>query len=96
MQSVLDVLQLVLSLYTYIIIASAILSWLIAFDVVNTRNHFVYAVVTFLYRATEPLLKPIRNILPNFGNIDISPVVLMLLIFFLQSFIERYLRPILP
>lgn len=96
MQSVLDVVQLVLDLYTYIIIASAIFSWLIAFDVVNTNNRFIYAVVNFLYQATEPLLRPIRNMLPNLGSIDISPVILLLIVFFLQSFIERYLRPFLP
>ncbi|MFT0892133.1 YggT family protein [Pseudochelatococcus sp. G4_1912] len=96
MQSVLDVVQLVLNLYTYIIIASAILSWLIAFDVVNTRNRFIYAIVNFLYQVTEPLLRPIRNMLPNLGGIDISPVILLLLVFFLQSFIERYLRPFVP
>ncbi|MBB3809553.1 YggT family protein [Pseudochelatococcus contaminans] len=96
MQSVLDVIQLALNLYTYIIIASAIFSWLIAFDVVNTRNRFVHSVVNFLYQATEPVLRPIRNVLPNLGGIDISPVILLLLVFFLQSFIERYLRPALP
>lgn len=96
MQSLLDVVQLVLNLYTYVIIASAVFSWLIAFDVVNTRNNFVHSVVTFLYQATEPLLRPIRNLLPNLGGIDVSPVILLLLVFFLQSFIDRYLRPILP
>ncbi|MGI6244812.1 MAG: YggT family protein [Pseudochelatococcus sp.] len=96
MQSVLDVVQLVLNLYTYVIIASAILSWLIAFDVVNTRNGFVRSALHFLHQLTEPLLRPIRGLLPNLGGIDISPVILLLLVFFLQSFIERYLRPLLP
>lgn len=93
MQSVLDVIQLVLHLYTYVIIATAILSWLIAFDVVNTRNGFVAGIMNFLYQITEPLLRPIRNILPNLGGVDVSPVILLLLIFFLQSFIDRYIRP---
>lgn len=96
MQSLLDVVQLVLNLYTYVIIASAVFSWLIAFDVVNTRNGFVHSAVNFLYQLTEPLLRPIRSVLPNLGGIDISPVILLLGVFFLQSFIDRYLRPLLP
>jgi YggT family protein len=95
MQSVLDVVDLALSLYTWIIIASAIISWLVAFNVINTRNEFVRAVWDFLYRVTEPALRPIRRMLPNLGGIDISPIILLLLIFFLQSLIARYLRPIL-
>ncbi len=94
MQSVLDVVDLALSLYVWILIASAIISWLVAFNVINVRNDFVRMVWDFLYRITEPALRPIRKVLPNLGGIDISPIILLLGIFFLQSVIARYLRPI--
>jgi YggT family protein len=75
------------------LIAAAILSWLVAFNVVNTRNHFVASIGEFLFRITEPALRPIRNILPNLGGIDISPVILILIIFFIQNVIMRYIYP---
>jgi len=74
-----------LQLYIYILIAMAVMSWLIAFNVVNARSPVVHAIGEFLYRITEPLLRPIRNILPNLGGIDVSPVILILLIIFIQS-----------
>ena len=70
----------VIHLYIWVIIASAILSWLIAFNVVNTSNRFVYSLAEMLYRVTEPALRPIRSILPNLGGIDISPVILILIL----------------
>jgi YggT family protein len=76
--------QIAIELYIWLIIIGAILSWLIAFNVVNTSNRFVYVVGDFLYRLTEPALRPIRRILPNLGGIDLSPVVLILGLFFLQ------------
>jgi YggT family protein len=76
-----------ITLYIWILIASAILSWLIAFNVVNTRNPIVAGIGEFLYRVTEPALRPIRNLLPNLGGIDISPVILIILLLFLQRFI---------
>ena len=76
---------LVIDLYIWVIIAGAILSWLIAFNVVNTQNRFVYSVGDMLYRVTEPALRPIRSILPNLGGIDISPVILILLLLFLRD-----------
>ena len=78
-------LVLVLDLYIWVIIASAILSWLIAFNVVNTSNRFVYSVADMLYRVTEPALRPIRSILPNLGGIDISPVILILFLLFIRD-----------
>jgi len=93
MRAVLDVIMLALNLYVWLLIASAVLSWLIAFNVVNTRNQFVATVWDFLYRITEPALRPIRNMLPNLGGIDISPIILLLLIFFIQSVITRYIYP---
>ena len=93
MRALLDVILLILELYVWIIIISAILSWLIAFDVVNTRNRFVHAVYNAVYQLTEPLLRPIRNMLPSFGAIDISPIVLLLIIFLLQRIIGYYIYP---
>jgi YggT family protein len=76
---------LVIDLYIWVVIASAILSWLIAFNVVNTQNRFVYSVADMLYRVTEPALRPFRNILPNLGGIDISPVILILFLLFIRD-----------
>ena len=84
MRAILDVILLALQIYVWL---------LIAFNVVNTRNQFVHTVGEFLYRITEPALRPIRNIMPNLGGIDISPVILILLIFFIQSVISRYIYP---
>ena len=76
---------LVIDLYIWVVIAGAILSWLIAFNVVNTANRFVYSVADMLYRVTEPALRPIRSILPNLGGIDISPVILILILLFIRD-----------
>ena len=94
MQSVLDVVDVALNLYTWLVIASAIVSWLVAFNVINARNDFVRMIWDFLYRVTEPALRPIRKVMPNLGGIDLSPIILLLGIFFLQSVIARYLRPL--
>jgi len=77
----------VLGLYVYVIIASAIFSWLYAFNIVNTRNQFIGMVGQFLYAVTEPVLRPIRRILPATSGIDLSPLVLILGIWFIQSVI---------
>lgn len=80
----LEVVIIAIDLYVWAIIISAILSWLIAFDVVNTSNRFVFTIVDFLWRITEPALRPIRQFIPNLGGIDISPIILILGLFFLQ------------
>ena len=94
MRAVLDIILIVLDLYVWLLIAAAILSWLVAFNVVNTRNQFVAAVAEFLYRITEPVLAPIRRALPNLGGLDISPIVLILIIMFLQRVITYYIYPV--
>ena len=76
-------------LYIWVIIIGAILSWLVAFKVINTSNRFVYMVGDFLYRITEPALGRIRRFLPNMGSVDLSPVVLILLIIFVQEILTR-------
>ncbi|WP_265056692.1 YggT family protein [uncultured Bosea sp.] len=93
MRAVLDVIMIALNLYIWVLIASAVLSWLIAFNVVNTRNQFVSTVWDVLYRVTEPVLRPIRERLPNLGGLDISPIILLLIIYFIQSVITHYLYP---
>src|SRR5215204_2321789 len=87
MRALLDVILLALQFYTWLIIAAAILSWLVAFRVVNARNDVVRAIWDFLYRVTEPALRPIRRILPNLGGIDVSPIILILLLYFLRNLI---------
>ena len=91
MRAVLDIVLLVLQIYIWLLIAAAGLSWLIAFNVVNTRNQVVAMIADMLYRLTEPLLRPIRSMLPNLGGIDVSPVILILLILFLENVIIRYI-----
>jgi YggT family protein len=93
MRAILDVVLIVLNLYTYVVIAGAILSWLLAFNVVNYSNDFVRMIWQTINALTEPLLGPIRARLPNLGGIDISPIVLLLGVFFLQSVIVRYVYP---
>jgi YggT family protein len=93
MRSVLDIILLILQIYIWLLIAAAVLSWLVAFSVVNTRNQVVAMVGDFLYRVTEPLLRPIRSMLPHLGGIDVSPVILILLILLLENVIVRYIYP---
>ena len=93
MRAVLDIVMLVLQIYIWLLIAAAVLSWLIAFNVVNTRNPVVASVGEFLYRITEPVLRPIRNMMPNLGGIDISPVILILIILLIENIIIRYIYP---
>lgn len=93
MQAVLDVILLILKMYTYVIIAVAIMSWLIAFNVINLYNNFVRSIWNGLNALTEPVLRPIRNMLPNFNGLDLSPLVLLLLIFLIQDIIIKYIYP---
>ncbi|MGY6571046.1 MAG: YggT family protein [Salinarimonas sp.] len=94
MLAVLDVIMLALRIYTWLVIAMVIMSWLVAFGVINTRNDFVRMIYDFLHRVTEPALARIRRIMPDLGGIDLSPIILLLGIFFLQQVIIRYLYPI--
>jgi YggT family protein len=93
MRSILDIVLIVLDLYWWIIIGSAVFSWLYAFNVVNMSNQFVGAIGNFLHQMTEPLLRPIRKIMPNLGTIDLSPIILLLGVIFAQSIIVRYIYP---
>ena len=85
----------VLKLYSYVVIANVVVSWLVAFNVLNTSNRFVYSVLDLTYRLTEPFLNKIRRFLPNLGALDISPVILLLLIWFLEMCMKLYLAPLI-
>jgi YggT family protein len=93
MRALFLVIDIALELYIWLLIAAAILSWLIAFNVVNTRNQVVATIGDFLYRITEPALRPIRNMLPSLGGIDVSPVILILIIIFIRYCIALYILP---
>lgn len=85
MQSLLLLIDQIIQIYTWILILTVVFSWLIAFNVINTHNRFVFTVVNILHRLTEPLLAPIRRLLPDLGGLDISPVVLLLLLYFIRN-----------
>ena len=85
----------ILKIYSYIVIVNVIISWLVSFNVLNTQNRFVYSVLELTYRLTEPFLNKIRHFLPNLGTLDISPVVLLLLIWFIEMCMKLYVAPII-
>jgi len=93
MQSLFYLLIQILDLYWWIVIINVIISWLIGFNVLNTQNRFVYMIFGFTNQLTDPILNKIRNFLPNFGVIDVSPVVLLLALWFIKSLMYEYLRP---
>ncbi|WP_315926144.1 YggT family protein [Mesorhizobium sp. SP-1A] len=93
MLALIQTIILALDLYWWIIIAAAIFSWLYAFNVVNPRNQVVGTVGNALYRLTEPALRPIRRFMPDLGGIDISPIILLLILFFLRQFIITTIVP---
>ena len=84
-----------LNIYKYIVIANVIISWLVAFNVLNTQNRFVYSVLELTYRLTDPFLYRIRRFLPNLGSLDISPVILLLLIWFIEMCMKLYIAPMI-
>jgi YggT family protein len=90
MNAIANLITTVISLYIWILIASAIMSWLIAFKVVNTYNRVVASIAEVLYRLTEPVLAPIRRVLPTMGGLDLSPIVLILLLYFLRDLVIEY------
>ena len=85
----------ILKLYSYVVIANVIVSWLIAFNVLNTSNRFVYSVLELTYRLTDPILNKIRGFIPNLGSLDISPVILLLLIWFIEMCMKLYIAPMI-
>ena len=85
----------VLKIYTYVVIANVVISWLIAFNVLNTSNRFVYSILELTYRLTDPILNRIRRFLPNLGAFDISPIILLLLIWFIEMCMKLYIAPMI-
>ena len=85
----------VLKLYSYVVIANVIISWLIAFNIINTNNRFVYSILELTYRLTDPILNKIRHFLPNLGSLDISPIILLLLIWFIEICMKIYIAPLI-
>ncbi len=85
----------ILKIYTYVVIANVVISWLVAFNVLNTQNRFVFSILEFTYRLTDPFLNKIRRYLPNLGAFDISPIVLLLLIWFIELCMKLYVAPII-
>lgn len=95
MNALISLISSIITIYTWVIILHVVLSWLVVFNVVNTRNRFIYMVGDVLHKLTEPVLGPIRRLLPNLGGIDISPLVLLLLLIFVQNLLLDDLRPAL-
>ena len=93
MKSIFILLDSIITIYLWIIIINAVLSWLIAFNILNTQNRFVFAVLDVTYKMTEPALNKIRRFIPTFGSIDISPVILILLLMFLRNIIFEIFAP---
>ena len=85
----------ILKLYSYVVIANVVVSWLVAFNILNTSSRFVYAILEFTYKLTDPILNKIRAFLPNLGAFDISPIILLLLIWFIEMCMKIYLAPII-
>ena len=85
----------ILKLYSYVVIANVVVSWLIAFNILNTNNRFVFSILELTYRLTDPFLNRIRRFLPNLGALDISPIVLLLLIWFVEMCMKLYIAPII-
>ena len=88
------ILQL-LKLYSYVVLANVVISWLVAFNILNTQNRFVYSILEMTYKLTNPALNKIRSFLPNLGSLDISPIILLLLIWFIEMCMKLYIAPII-
>jgi len=92
MNALADLIYVVFSIYIYVLIATAIVSWLTAFNVLNTQNQFIYTLLGYLYRITEPALRPIRRLIPALGGVDLSPMILILILYFVRNLVVDNLR----
>ena len=90
MTSVVILISQIIELFIWLLIIQAIISWLITFGIINTSSNFVNMVGNFLYKVTEPLLRPIRNILPDFGGVDVSPLILIIILIFFRNLLFEY------
>ncbi len=85
----------ILKLYSYVVIVNVVISWLVAFNILNTQNRFVYSILELSYKLTDPILNKIRRFLPNLGSLDISPIILLLLIWFIEMCMKLYIAPMI-
>ena len=85
----------ILKLYSYVVMANVVVSWLVAFNILNTQNRFVYSILELSYKLTDPILNKIRRFLPNLGSLDISPIILLLLIWFIEMCMKLYIAPMI-
>ena len=85
----------ILKLYSYVVLTNVVISWLVAFKILNTQNRFVHSILEMTYRLTEPMLNKIRRFLPNLGSLDISPVILLVLIWFIEMCMHLYIKPMI-
>ena len=90
MTSIIILISQIIEIFIWLLIAQAILSWLIAFNIVNTTSNLINLIGNFLYKVTEPLLRPIRKLLPDFGGVDVSPVILIILLIFFRNILFEY------
>ena len=95
MKSILILFDNIVSLYIWVLIIHVIFSWLVAFNVLNTQNRLVYSILELTYRLTDPILNKIRRFLPNLGSLDISPIILLLLIWFIEMCMKLYIAPLI-
>ena len=93
MKSIFILLDSIITIYLWVIIVNALLSWLVAFNILNTQNRFVFSVLDATYKLTDPALNKIRRFIPNFGSIDISPIILILILMFLRNIIFEIFAP---
>ena len=93
MKSIFILLDSIITIYLWIIIINAILSWLVAFNILNTQNRIVFSILEATYKMTDPALNKIRKFIPTFGSIDVSPVILILLLMFLRNIIFEIFAP---
>ncbi|HXV24006.1 MAG TPA: YggT family protein [Alphaproteobacteria bacterium] len=92
MNTIVGLISSLIDLYMWVVIIYVVLSWLVSFDIVNTRNQFVRTIGDFLYRITEPALRPFRRVLPNLGGVDLSPLALIVLLLLVRGLMNEYLR----
>jgi len=93
MKSIFVLLDSVITIYIWIVIINAVLSWLVAFNILNTQNRFVFSVLDATYKLTDPALNKIRRFLPTFGSVDLSPVVLILFLMFIRNLVFEIFAP---
>jgi len=93
MKSIFILLDSIITIYLWVIIINALLSWLIAFNILNTQNRFIYSILDATQKMTDPALNKIRNFIPTFGSIDVSPVILILLLMFLRNLLFEIFAP---